>query len=205
MGSRQANRGADFFDLDQRNQFNQELKLRMEAKWEKERSEQTWAEYRQRPYVTFVLPRAERDVPSAAIKAFCLALHFHPATISSIATVFPKSRPLGTSIDQQREDGCHTVSKLRLASTKEALAEVEWRTITTIWAFKTEEDIESEYSTLGEYDAFRNAKPLAFQVAARYWEGSLDLLALLEQLAQESGLKPVYRGVTAAPSIEDTL
>jgi hypothetical protein len=176
----------------------------MEAKWEKERSEQTCAEYRQRPYVNFVLPRAEKDDPSLAIKAFYLALHFHPAIVSSIVKVFPKSRPLGTSIDQQREDGCHTVSKLRLASTEEALAEAEWRAITTIWAFDTEEDIKSEYNTLGEYEAFRNAKPLAFRVAARYWEGNFDLLALLEQLAQESGLKPVYRGVTATLSIEET-
>lgn len=47
------------------------------------------------------------------------------------------------------------------------------------------------YDFLEQYGPFRDARPLVFDVAARYWEVDLDLLALLEEVAEKSRLRPV--------------
>lgn len=106
---------------------------------------------------------------------------------------------MASSSDQHAVvDERHIVSKLRLAPTREALAEAEWDDKTTTWMFDIEEDnITTDYGDLKEYAPFRDARPLALNVAARYWEEDLDLPALLERLAREAGMEPVYRGVTS--------
>lgn len=103
-----------------------ENRLCMESELETQRLQQQWAQYRQRPYFSFVLPPAEKTVPLAATEAFCVALYHYPATVCSIAAICPNARPLASSLDQNpRKRGLQTVSKLRLAAAWEALAKAQ--------------------------------------------------------------------------------
>jgi hypothetical protein len=174
-----------------------ETSLELTKRGRKER----WVLWQQRPYIELLLPRAEKEISSASVISFFLALQSHPAVVISVGALYPKGHSLGTTFDGPT----HTVSRMKLTSSKETLDDAVWRTMTTVFTYSAGCGTDDEYAWFGESAAVRNAEPLVFQVAAKNWDNDLDLLGLLEKLVVEAGLKPVYGEVSSKVTMADVL
>jgi hypothetical protein len=102
-------------------------------------------------YVEFLLPRAEKAISPAALVTFCLALQSHLAIVFHVSAVLSEAQILRSTIDAQGVDPWHTVSRLRLAETEEALPDTEWRAVTTYHPFETSRDVESSMLFSGNF------------------------------------------------------
>jgi hypothetical protein len=75
------------------------------------------------------------------------------------------------------------VSRERIARTAEDLQTTEWEGVT--WALSRRDPWEDSYYFL---DVIKRSSPLIFDVAAREWDESLDLLGVILEVATKCGL-----------------
>lgn len=135
-----------------------------------------WAEYEQRPYVSFTmsaLPGWDREL---------LALLRHqPDILVQASTLYPYELVPGS--DKQV-----VVSRDRIAKTTKDLRSTTWKPITMAL---TDVDISNEEFFC--LDSLKRSKPVVFVVAAREWGPHLDLLGMIEDAAIDCGMPRMSR------------
>ena len=137
-----------------------------------------WAEYEQRPYVSFTMP----GLHGRSLEFFASLKH-RPEIMVHACKLDP-FRVLPGSDDEV------TVTRRRMAKTAESLSSTEWVGLT--WALRNFDISDEDYYCL---DALRRADPVVFMVAAREWGVCLDLLGIIEEVAIECDLPRVSRNI----------
>ena len=137
-----------------------------------------WAEYEQRPYVSFTMP----GLDGRSLEFFSSLKH-RPEILVHACKLDP-FRVLPGSDDRV------AVTRKRRAKTAKSLSSTEWVGLT--WALYND-DISGQYYYC--LDALKRADPVVFTVAAREWGVRLDLLGIIEEVAIECDLPRVSRNI----------
>jgi hypothetical protein len=127
-----------------------------------------WAEYQQRPYVTFTMPGEDGQGLE-----FFKRLKKRPEIVVQASELHP-FRVLPGSHEQV------VVSRERIAKTAEDLETTPWKGVT--WA------LSGSGGDLFWLDAMNRSSLLYFAIAASEWGVSLDLLGVIEEVAVECDL-----------------
>ena len=137
-----------------------------------------WAEYEQRPYVSFTMP----GLHGRSLEFFASLKH-RPEIMVHACKLDPFMALPGS-------DDEVTVTRERIAKTAESLSRTEWVGLT--WALRNVDISGNDYYCL---DALRRADPVVFMVAAREWGVCLNLLGIIEEVAIECDLPRVSRNI----------
>jgi len=138
-----------------------------------------WAQVRQRPYLSFLIPQRDR-IPKQSVDRFCDLLMAHPRIVTRITET---GKPMRTNLEQS-----HAVTVERVAlSIKELYAE-PWTGVTHLHPW----DIIGPEHQDWDVEAITRAEPLDVAIAARSWAEDMDLIALVKDVAKEAGIGPVY-------------
>ena len=136
-----------------------------------------WSQRRQRPYLSFLLPQNDR-IPKNSIENFCTFLLAHPKIVTIINQ---RGKPFRTSMLDH-----HIVTKERVAlSIKELYAE-------PFDPFSIVPREEKDESYEWGVEAIIRARCLDIQVASRSWDENVDLMNLVEGVAEAAGIGRVY-------------
>lgn len=136
-----------------------------------------WAQARQRPYLSFLIPQRDR-IPKKSADKFCDLLMAHPKIVTRITEA---GKPMRTNLEES-----HAVSVERAALTIKELYAEPWSGVTHLhpWDIIEHQDWHVE--------AITRAEPLDVAIAARSWGEDVDLIALVKDVAKAAGFGPLY-------------
>ena len=132
---------------------------------------QQWAEYEQRPFVSFIVPEEEGDNPRY-MRLFDLLKRANNVVVR--ATKLLSLESLSGSEPQV------LVSRERLSKNREALSSQEWKEYTWVLC-----DADIRREPFFDLDVVQRCNPILFNVAALGWGDQLNLVSLIADLATQ--------------------
>lgn len=145
-----------------------------------------WAQVRQRPYLSFLIPQRDR-IAKEAVDRFCDALMAHPKIITRITEA---GKPMRTNLEES-----HAVTRERVALTIKELYAEPWTGVTHLHPMNVIEHQD------WDVEAITRAKPLDVAIAARSWDEDVDLITLVKDVAKEADFGTAYAEASSAPSL----